>query len=443
MNVIPFPHAQNPSTEIAQYVRVGDSHKSFGDLRAAGYLPVRRVVVEASRIIRQAELLKLLQNEGTEIVLDLEAAELSSVYRFNTSARNAPWLGGLTHQPLRADDFTQDRIDAMARLAVEFSVNAVLAPTHFLKDPLFSGWLKVDLANCERLRRALDKEGGSSIAIDYPVIQTAAGLADAIERKVLVEGLSSMPVQQIWFRVSGLGKDAGPSKTRALIRQLSGFHNLGMPIVLDYCSGLNAQAAVAFGAASGVSFGIMELDSFDASGWHKPMPARDPDAPYGRRTYVAAPGLGRTFERREFELLARATGGRRIMLQGEYSSASSVDEMVRDRRAQAALQAVKSLQKIEQVPDLNRTKFFLDGPLRDMERRARDVSRLRPTQAAADAAEVDLQSLLRRTSQYCSTIEKVAVALEAQHSELGTSAPRARPCWRKKREMGSARRELE
>ncbi len=428
--VIQFPHSHMPFTEVAQYLRIGGSHRNFGSMHAQGYAPVKRVVVEASRLTRQGEFIKVMQSEGVEIVLDTEAAELSSHYRFKTNARNAEWLAEVPKQPLIAEDFTQERIDAIALLAVKYGVNTVLAPTHYLKDQTYRGWLRIDLINCERLRRSLDKLGGADISIDYTVIQSAAGLADEADRKMLNEGLSSMPVEQIWFRVSGLGKEAGPQKTRTLIQQLSGFHNLGMPIVLDYCNGLNAQAALAFGAVSGVSFGVMELDQFDASSWHKPMPERDPDKSdkYGRRIYIAVPGLGRSFEKKEFELLAQAKGGRRIMLQSEHISATSVDQMARDRKPQAALQAIRSFEQIERIPDLNRPNFFLNTSLKDTERRAGEVSRLQPTQAAAEAVGVNLPSLLRRTSEHYGAIVKLAIALEKLHEDRGQSAVRARPC---------------
>jgi len=51
----------------------------------------------------------------------------------------------------------------IARFAIEYQVDAVLAPTHFVGDPNFKGWFTVDQASCRALRRALDREGGSAI----------------------------------------------------------------------------------------------------------------------------------------------------------------------------------------------------------------------------------------------------------------------------------------
>jgi len=428
--VLPFPHLQPPSSEVAQYVRIGGSHRIVGALFSTGHLPAKRVVVEASRAARQLDRLRVLRNDGMEIVLDTEAAELSSLYRFQTHARHAEWLPEPPARPLRPVDFDQSRIEAIARLAVKLDVDTVLAPTYYLSGTGFSDWLQTDLRNCERLRIALDREGGSRIAIDYTIIIRSQDLATSECQSKLMAALSDLPIDQVWVRLSGLQKDAGPQKTRDLIRLLSGFHNLGRPIVLDYCAGINAQAAVAFGVASGVSYGIMEKHQFDASNWHKPMPERDPDDPSGRPTYIEVPGLCRSFKRKEFELLAQAKGGRRVMLQSNDFSAANIEEIVRDPKAAAASDVTRSFAALERVPDLNRANHFVDSTLRNMERKARDVSLLRPAQSAADSAGVDLTSLLQRTHNHHETLSKVSKALERLHDERGQTAPRVRSCRR-------------
>lgn len=60
------------------------------------------------------------------------------------------------------------------------------------------------------------------------------------------------------------------------------------------------------------------------------------------------------------------------------------------------------------------------------ERRAKDISFLKPTEAAA--AGVDLESLLKRPRVHAETMGKVADALEKLHEELGMDTPRVRPC---------------
>ena len=69
--ILPFP---NPpaglAAPIACFIRVGEAHRKFADLHAAGRLPARRAVIEASRFRRQRELVTALREAGAEIVLD-------------------------------------------------------------------------------------------------------------------------------------------------------------------------------------------------------------------------------------------------------------------------------------------------------------------------------------------------------------------------------------
>lgn len=426
--VVPFPKGQRLRSPLAQFFRVGDSHNKFAEMFASGGLPASRVVFDAARLNRQTVLAKELKAEGVEITIDTGAAELSSMARHRTFVRNSPWLAEAPLSPLGPDAFTTEVIERIAEMVIAVGADRVLAPSHFLGDPKFNGWLKVDAAACSALRLALDRLGGDQIQIDYPVIQSVQGLMDPSSRKALAETLSILPINAIWMRLSGLGKEPGPQKVRSLIRMLSGFHNMGKPVILDYCSGLNAEATEAFGVASGSASGILELDQFNARDWHKPPDEPDPDARFGRRSIVQVPGLGRGFYAHEFELLAKSRGGRKLLLQSEFVSVSSVEEMVRTRKQVQALHLARSQEALQSVPDLNRAGHFLSKTMADAERRAKDVSFLKPTEAQAQSAGVDLSSLLKRTRGHAETMGKVADALEKLHEERGTESPRVRPC---------------
>lgn len=426
--VVQFPNGQQLRTPLSQFFRVGDSHLKFGEMHASGGLPASRVVFDAGRLKRQSSLVKELKAEGVEITIDTGAAELSSPARHQTFVRNATWLPEMPVLPLGPADFDDRLMERMADMAVAAGADRVLAPSHFLGDPRFDGWLHIDAASCTKLRRALDRLGGSHIRIDYPVIQSVQGLVDPKTRKALAETLSVLPVDAIWMRLSGLGKEPGPQKIRTLVRMLGGFHNIGKPVILDYCSGLNAEAAEAFGVASGSAGGILELDQFSAREWHKPPEEPDPDAKFGRRHIVQVPGLGRGFYAHEFELLAKSRGGRKLLLQSEFVTVTSVEEMVKTRKQIQALHLVRSQEALQSIPDLNRAGHFLTKTVANAERRAKDVSFLKPTEAQAEAAGVDLASLLKRTRTHAETIGKVADALEKLHEERGTESPRVRAC---------------
>lgn len=425
--VVPFPKTQQLRTPLAQFFRVGEFHRQFGEMHAAGHLPTSRVVFESGRLKRQASLAKELKSEGVEITLDTGAAELSSKARHATFVRHSGWLGEASGRMLTPDDFRDTAmIERIALMAVEINADRVLAPTHFLGDRDFDDWLNVDAQACVLLREALDRLGGGRIRIDYPVIHSVQGLIDAKTKQGIAENLANLPVDGVWMRLSGLGKEPGPQKIRAFIRMLGGLHNLGKPVVLDYCAGLNGEAAEAFGVASGTAGGILELDQFNAGAWHKPPNQPDPEVGFSRARIVPLLGLGKGFRANDFEALASARGGRKLLLQSDYASAQSIQEMISNRRQMQARHLVGSQDALQAIPDLNRAAHFLSQTVSRAERRAKDISFLKPTEAQAKALKVDIDSLQKRTRDYASTMGKVADTLEKLHEERGSETARAR-----------------
>lgn len=133
--ILPFPKptALRPSL-IATYIRLGEAHRKLADLHAAGHFPAQRIVVEASRIRRQRDLVAVVRDAGGEVVLDPEVAELAALGRFRGRARGAPWALPDGEGPLGPAHFQADAsadvIGQIARLAVAERVAAVLAPAH-------------------------------------------------------------------------------------------------------------------------------------------------------------------------------------------------------------------------------------------------------------------------------------------------------------------------
>jgi hypothetical protein len=187
-NVIAFRHSATPINPIAQFIRVRSAQRRLADLHAAGWLPARRIVIDASRLIHQKELIDGFRREGAEIVLDPETAELAAPKLFDGHARKAPWAAIADGNRLDPRYFAarsrQQIVGMIARFAVEQGVDTVLTPSHFLADPAFANWFELDCECCTELRLALDREGGSHIAIDYAVIHAhvARPAKDVVER---------------------------------------------------------------------------------------------------------------------------------------------------------------------------------------------------------------------------------------------------------------------
>ena len=132
-------------------------------------------------------------------------------------------------------------------------VDVVLSPTHYLGDKNFEHWLNLDVRGCLELRRALDRKGGSAIAIDYGLILPHTWLANTDKRGQIMSDLVDLPFDNLWIRASGFYPNAGGLAQKKYIGALSRLHNLGRPIVIDYLDGLVALATVAFGATAGPS----------------------------------------------------------------------------------------------------------------------------------------------------------------------------------------------
>lgn len=431
-NVIQFPMQPNPVQPIAHFIRLGDTgYQKLASLHAAGRFPARRVVVDASRLRHQKELVAALRSSGAEIVLDTKAAELSALEKFGGHAKHTPWASCGDNAPLTPSHFAPlsayDIFGQIARFAVEYGVDAVMAPTHYLGDRAFGGWFDVDRTSCIALRRALDNEGGSKIAIDYPLIVSHVSLNDEGARSSYLDGLGDLPFEYLWVRASGFGNDAPPLATKRFISAMLTLHNLGKPIIADYLGGLVGEAALAFGAVSGIAHGIGERERFDARRWHEPPKPREEGKGGGRTVRVVVPSLDRSATKAELELMVGARGGHKLVACGNrLCCPHGLKDMINDPRQHAAYQSFALVEDLAGVPDLNRERHFLSGRMTEVDRVARQVKDLKFSNDEAKALRVDGEKLSKRLADHSRQIEKMRLGLEDLHESRAGSAPRAR-----------------
>jgi hypothetical protein len=445
-NVIQFPHPTAPVQPVAQFIRLGESgYNKLANLHAIGRLPARRVVVDASRLKHQKELIAALRAEGAEIVLDTKAAELSALGKFGGHAKHAPWAAIGEGKPLHAGHYDPrapiDIFGQIARFAVEYGVDAVLAPGHFVGDRNFTEWFQVDCASCVALRRALDREGGAAIAIDYLLIAPHTALNDDAARSGFLSGLDGLPYDNLWVRASGFGSDAAPLTSKRFIVAMSGLHNLGKPIIADFLGGLVGQAALAFGAVSGIAHGIGERERFDAGSWHKP-PQKNEDGKGGRTVRILIPGLDRSATKGELELMAKARGGHKLVACGNRACCPhGLKDMIGDPRQHAAYQSFAMVAELAPVPDLNREQHFLAGRMAEVDRQARQVKDLKFSIEDAAERKVDAEKLAKRLFEHSRQMEKMRLGLEDLHESRADGTPRARPV--SQRVMGNTKHKAE
>ena len=425
--VVEFSPVQAVRTPINTFVRVGETHRNFQNLLAQGRLRSRRAVFEASRVVRQSDVIKAFKAEGGECVLDTCAAELSAPAKFQTHVKHAGWLPSSVESPLASEHFTNDVIKRIAEYAVKHQFDAVLSPSHYLDSDEFDWWAD-DLKSCEQLRLALDQVGGANIAIDYPLIINHTTLSNDNKIGTILDGLGGVPFDNVWLRLSGMGRDLGPNKTRRIVRSLYGMQNIGRPIILDYAGGLSGLAPAVFGVSAGISTGILAQDQFDASAWNKSPEPRSDEDEFRRRKFVRVPNLCRTLAKSEFLLLAEARGGRRLMLAPEQTGIRDVDAMLNNYKEIAAEEFSLSIEKLRAVPNARRVDFFIEQEVTPAIRTACQIQRLKPDETRAEELNIDRESLLARIGKYAEQLEKSSEALDRLRDEFGSIVPRAVTC---------------
>jgi hypothetical protein len=430
-DIVQFPHATPPVTPLAQFIRLGEtSHKTHASLFAEGHLKAKRIVIDASRARFLKSEIKQFKEAGVELVLDTKVAELAAQQKFKSVGRYVPWAKASGNAPLEAPFFRKDHpadiYGQIARLAVEYEFDTVLAPGHFLNQNDWESWLRVDRNACLELRRALDREGGRHIAIDYLLITRHLMLNDAGVRSAIMDGTDDLPFDNLWIRASGFGNDAGAQPLSAFISALTQLHNLGKPIINDYVGGLVGEAIMALGGSSGFAHGIGELERFDAGQWHKPPKDRDPEKPLGRATRVPLGAFNKSFTIKELETMLSAKGAKRLFSPDPaLTGIKTPADMLENPKVLASRESVGQFNLLEAVPTSRRAEDFLMRRMEPAVERARQIKNLTPNPEIAKEKGVDPEKLMTRMSKHHKKLGQQSNAigeLIVRLSDLGATA---------------------
>jgi hypothetical protein len=361
-----YLHGQ-PS-DVGHFLRVGSSgHRQLETLLGAGTLMPGRVVIEAAAAARQNELIQSLREAGSELILDTNIAELASLGRFSGAVRDAPWANPMA--VISPDDLkpnsNRDVIGQIARFAVAQRFDAVITPTHILEgstDPLFA----VDRNTTLELRRALDAEGGSNIALHYELNIKNASLRDPAQRRAFIQGLGDLPYASLWMRISGFGADAKSMGLRRNIAAMLDFVRLERPIVADGVGGLVGMAMVAYGAAGAICHGVAEKERFDAGSWSKPP--KQGGGGSEKRVLIGA--LDRLLTVKQVEVLMAVPGARNLLSCGDrHCCPTGLDDMLKNPKGHYLRQRVQQMSALSRVADtrinISRLSSALHGERRN------------------------------------------------------------------------------
>jgi hypothetical protein len=363
-------HNTNP---IAGFVRVGHrDHKWLEDQLARGALPYRRFVFEAAHIRQQRQLVDLLRKAQCEIVLDTNFAELSSVGKFQGSVSRAPWAIG--DRPWLADDPAGNRADFVASQIAEFAigerVDAIISPSGLLNADAL--WLKAGVKMNHALFRALQRAGGSHIALDYHLIGTSKLLQQNDFRNDVKAALAEVESDNIWLRMSGFDANSSGTGTRRYIESVCDLHELGRPFIADMTGGFPALAAAAAGAISGLAHGIGRGEWFCSRDYQR---IRLYGGGGPKRVYVTE--LGRWVSEDQFVIMAQTKGAKGKLLCPDTSCcANGKDDMIDNRNGHFLKSRAAQIEQISRVPDDRREQDFLVRHIGPALRTARALARL-------------------------------------------------------------------
>jgi hypothetical protein len=203
-------------------------------------------------------------------------------------------------------------------------------------------------------------------------------LIDGSHRRQIIQQLAGLPFDHLVVRLSGFGAASGPLTAKRTLIALGDLNQIGCPVVLDYVGGLVAVGAVAFGFVSGIAHGIGERERFDARSWHNPPKPRDSSGGFGRATYIPVPGFDRSFTTKDMDSILSAPGGRRLIsCQNRTCCPQGYGSMKDKPKAHLAFQWFEKMDRIERIPDTRRAEQFLANDIREAERKARDLARLK------------------------------------------------------------------
>jgi hypothetical protein len=369
-------HVLHPnSAPVAGFLRiVHTGQKKLEALLAAGRFPYRRVVFDAAHLGEQLVLLNALQASRCEVVLDPNFAEMATVGRFGGAVKQLPWAH--PDRPWELEDFGPGQNRNLAKLIAEFAVqhgvSAVLSPTHVV-DREDMRWRSIDLRFCEWLRDELDQAGGRHIAIDHQIISAMAAVGNPAIRQQISHDVQDLPVDNIWFRISGFGATATGAGTRHYIEVMRDFNAVGRPIVADFVGGFAGLAAAAFGSVGAISHGVGQKENFRANDW-KSRPKGGGGQP--RRAYFAE--LDRYFtENQTDQIFLTRHAKSRLGCNDTSCCHYGCDDMIDNGHAHFITQRSRQIDSLSGAPEARRVDHFLLNLLDPAVRTARFAARLK------------------------------------------------------------------
>jgi hypothetical protein len=273
-----------------------------------------------------------------------------------------PWTATGPHTP---NDFRGLRkrkfIAAISDCVLQNGFTQVLAPTHVLKSA-DDEWLSIDLDSTQLLRAYLDEADGQRVQILYSLAIPYRVFRNSAERRVIAGLLKGLPVDAIWLRVDGLGRNATPNGVQNYIDAAREFADLSIPVIADGMGGLVGLSLLAFSAVGGIAHGVTFGERVDNSGWRRPRSKRGFGKP--RRVYVRELDLMLDPKRAETLLRSSKRAQARFACNDTDCCRLGLRDMLEDPARHFLLQRGRQISTLSRVPLRLRARHFLEHQLR-------------------------------------------------------------------------------
>ena len=403
-NVYPLHRQKHP---IRHWVRIGHTgHRTLENLHAAGRAPIGRAVIDAGHSFRQKELVATLLDSGAEIILDTKAAELATLAGIHSKAGQLPWAN--ENRPHQRSDWTGDKGIDQAKCIAEFAVanrvDTVLSPAHLIQET-DSHWLVTDLQATHNLRRALDREGGKGVRIDYHLMLPISLLKELDQLLPHLKRLGGAPIDNVWLRVSGYGMGGSAAGTKRYIEAAWEIAKLNKPLVGDQVGGIAGLCLAAFGAVGGICHGVAEKEKFNTSYWR-----RAPSTGGSSEKRIYLPQLDEYLYRSKAETFMSGRNAKSLVVCKDRQCCLKPDDMFTHSQAHALIQSTRAIENLNAQPELKRIDYLLDRVIAETGRNLRKASKIK----IADEA------LTKRLQKKSSRLDFLHQTLECVNRELET-----------------------
>jgi len=347
---------------LGLYLRPGhNDHRTLSNLLATGNKSFSGAVLDPTKFERHSELREQILDSNLDAILDPRTLRSATAGGFTPAMGNLPWGVGRQHT---YEDFRsvsgKRLIGEMASFACANGFTQVMAPTHFING-LDDPWLAVDIDSACQLRTYLDREGGANIPLIYPLSISYKMFRNPGDRIDLVDKLSQLPINSIWFSISGVGRGSTATAAKNYIDASRDFHSLQIPLVADHMGGAFGLSLMAFGSVGGIAHGFMQHETFNISGLSKPQSKSN----FGRSRQVYVPAIDAMLSEKEAEILLTSRRGKAFYgCNDSKCCPRGVKDMMQYHMRHFLCQRIQEVAGLSRVPETLRPQQFLEQHLR-------------------------------------------------------------------------------